>query len=116
MRRVILRHPRWRVMLAIPVALAQLSTATWITVVHAQTIESAAAAAVEDAHSTDCSEIHVETWCRSCAASLDFIPTAYRLLKRDTHGIREALTSTTQRSPRLHLLLSANAVRAPPSR
>ena len=115
MLRPIMRRTRRRVLLSPLVAAVQVLAAAWVPAVHARTAVFTSVPAVEDTHSGDCAEIHVQTSCKTCV-SLNFAAVPHRHLRASPGEARVIPLGTPERHLPAHKKSPSNAVRAPPSR
>ena len=100
----------------VPLVMAaiQLATWVWVPVIHAGTDVLSTTQHVENSHSNDCSKIHVETWCHTCAASFDLAVPAQHQFSLDHDRIQSIDDLTTLDCPHKTTPTNANGVRGPP--
>ena len=103
-----------RLVIALTLSAAQLLSAAWIPVVHAQMAAPNEAPAYEQAKPPDCTAGHHQTLCCICSASYVYAPEAYGFTGLAIASREYTYLGVTLTALRLYRPATGNAIRAPP--
>ncbi len=105
-----------KLIIALTLGAAQLLSAAWIPVVHAQMVVLSQTTAFQNTNPEERGPVHDRSRCYICTTSHVYSPQAYGVPGLDTTNREYTYPGLTHTERAQHHPSSANAIRAPPAR